>query len=251
MIIGSSAIKHWYPEFPREPKDIDVVIEGDTLRSYEHGQGVEFLVNPVILERYAHRFTYTNYLEPDDILTLKASHLVYDINWEKHMYDVQWLLKKGHKVNHLLFWKLYLYWETVHGKNKRSDLKMSKEDFFDNNVNYNESEHDITHTYLNPVPIYTKVLKDGCEVELDEHKFMELSSEDALNFIREEVMVMAYERYRNLDYRMAYSRMLKKFIISHVPKFALVYTIVNYTKVCKAPFNYFKTIEDAIRIKGS
>lgn len=25
MVIGSTATKHWFPDFPREPKDIDFV----------------------------------------------------------------------------------------------------------------------------------------------------------------------------------------------------------------------------------
>lgn len=25
MVIGSTAIKYWFPDFPREPKDIDII----------------------------------------------------------------------------------------------------------------------------------------------------------------------------------------------------------------------------------
>ena len=54
-------------------------------------------------------------------------------------------------------------------------LKCLKRDFF-NNVNYDEMEHDDLHKIINPVPIYTKVLKDNCEVELDENKFYKFIS---------------------------------------------------------------------------
>ena len=25
MVIGSTSIKHWFPDFPREPKDLDII----------------------------------------------------------------------------------------------------------------------------------------------------------------------------------------------------------------------------------
>ncbi len=160
------------------------------------------------------------------------------------MFDLQFLLKKENKIDFELFNKLYEYWNTVHSKNKRSDLKMSKEDFFDNAVNYNENEHDEIHKILNPIPIYTKCLKDGCEVELDKDKFNKLSYKDKLEFVREEVMVMAYERYKELGYKKAYNKMLKKFIISHAPMFSIVFILENYIELQNCTRNFIKEIEE-------
>jgi hypothetical protein len=234
VIIGSAAINHWYSDFKREPKDIDYVVK----EGFKSTRQIEYLKNPIII-----KYCKSGYLSPALLLTLKASHLCWDISWDKHMFDVQFLLQKGNRINIIIFWELYDYWNAVHGKNKRSDLQMSKEDFFTNAVNYNSLEHDVTHTYINPTPIYTKVLKEGSEVDLDENKFKALSFEDKLDFVREEVMVMAYERYKGTDYRKAYYRMLKKFIISHVPLFALVFTIENYLQLIKPKFNYIEKID--------
>jgi hypothetical protein len=248
IIIGSTAIKYFYPDFPREPKDFDVILESkdENIKPYlgeNFNKKIEILENPIILEYYKGN----GFLPPNLLCTLKASHLCWNINWEKHMFDLQFLLKKGNKIDFELFKQLYDYWNTVHSKNKRSDLKMSKQDFFDNSVNYNENEHDFIHTILNPIPIYTKCLKDGCEVELDENKFHALSHEDKLEFVREEIYVMSFERYKELGYKHAYNKMLKKFIISHAPFFSIIFILENYIELEKCQKNYFKIIENGLQ----
>jgi len=235
VIIGSTAIKYYFPDFTREPKDLDYAVVSDIKK---RGQDVEYLTNPVICEMQGE-----GYLSPELLYTLKMSHMFWDVNWEKHMYDIQFLKKKGCFLVTDLFYKLYDYWNTVHAKNKRSDLKMSSEDFFDNAVKCPHS-HDYLHTLINPIPTYTKVLIG--EVEVCESKFNQLSHEDKCSLVTEEVMVMAYERYSNKDYRIAYSKMLKKFIISHAPLWEAVFIIENYIELHKPKFNYLKTIENGL-----
>lgn len=247
ILIGSQAIKYWYPDFPREPRDMDFIVSDSEVLPPK-GDNVEYHKNPIFSNKFKYKDTKPLY--PDDLIALKASHLCWDINWEKHMFDVQFLLKKGNQIDTDLFLELYEYWNEYHGKNKRSDLKMSKDDFFNNKVNYDSSEHDVTHTYLNPIPVYTRVLKDNSEVELDPNKFDNLSHEDKLNFVREEVMVMAYERYRTTrSFQHAYSKMLKKFIISHAPLFSLQFIIENFIELHIIKYNYFKIIENGINIR--
>ncbi len=245
VVIGSTALRYWFPDFKREPKDRDFLLIGsETGYDYVAPYRAEFLRNPV-LEKWV--IKEEKYPSPSLLYTLKASHLSWNINWEKHMFDFQFMKNKGCVLNEELFWQLYEHWSVVHGQNKRSDLKMSKEDFFDNNINYDSLEHDKIHLLLNPDPIYSRILKDHKEVELDHNKWDDLSHEDQLNMIREEVMVMAWERYKNIDYRIAYHKMLKKFIISHCPLFALIFTIENYVELHKPKFNFYKTINDGIK----
>lgn len=239
ILIGSKAIQYHYHDFKRNPKDIDYAV----LNKKKSEKGIEYLVNPIIYKYESDREVASAIM----LTTLKASHLCWDINWEKHMFDLQFLLSKGNKIDKDIFIELYNYWNQTHVKNKRSDLKMSKEDFFDNAINYSENQHDDLHKILNPIPIYTLVLADGKEVELDELKFHNLTYEQKLDFVREEVMVMAYERYSNLDYRVAYSKMLKKFIISHAPLFSLIFILENYIKLHKPIINYLKKIKDGLQ----
>lgn len=238
IIIGSTAIKHWYKDFKREPKDLDIATLG---KSGRFGN-VEFLENPVLLKCYS-----GDYLEPNGLATLKASHLMWNINWDKHQYDLQFLLKKGCVIDSNVFKLLYEYWNKALWVNKRSNLSMSKDEFFDNAINYDDNEHDSMHEIINPYPIYKMILKDGCDVDLDVNKYNLLSFEEKLDLVREEVMVMAWERYRNLDYRIAYSKMLKKFIINHAPFFCIQFILENYIELHKPKINYIKIINDGLQ----
>lgn len=236
ILIGSKAIKHWFSDHNRIPKDTDYIV--DEIPK-EKQKGVEYLLNPVFKD-------YPNEIMlPDDLYTLKISHLAWDINWDKHMWDVNFLKEKGCKLNVDLFYRLYDYWNEFHGKNKRSDLKMTASEFFDNAVNcpYN---HDYLHTLIKEVPTYTKVLKDGEEVDVSEEKFNNLTFDEKCELVREEVMVMAFERFKKLGFQKAYHRMLKKFILSHAPIWEYLFIVENYKILCRPPFNFIKHLEEKL-----
>ena len=236
LIIGSTALKHWFPDFPRKPKDLDVI--GEKFVSEEK---IEFLKNPVLFNYCSYR----GFVKPNDLYTLKMSHAVgWNINWDKHVFDIQFLKRKGCTIDKELFILLYDYWNTLHGINKRSDLNMSSKDFFDNALKL-EHSHDFLHTLINKIPTFTKVLKG--EVEVCEDKFNSLSKDDKCNLVVEEVMIMAFERYKDLGFQQAYSIMLRKFIISHAPIWEAIFILENYIELHKPRFDYFKTIEDGIR----
>lgn len=244
IIIGSTAIKHWFPDFPRNPKDLDIAVIDSG--EWPKEKGVEYLENKELF--WKQWLCLEEYLIPNALLTLKISHLIgWDINWEKHMFDVQFLLKKGCILYPSLFNDLYKLWEEVHGKNKRSDLDMTADEFFDNAVKF-PIPHDELHYILKDTPTFTKVLKDGAEVEVDENKFRTLSFEDKCSLVTEEVMVMALERYESLGFQRAYSKMLKKFILYHAPIWEALFIIENYIELHKPKFDYFKKIENGIRI---
>jgi hypothetical protein len=122
---------------------------------------------------------------------------------------------------------------------------MSSEDFFNNALKC-EYNHDYLHTFLKNPPTYTKVLKDGAEVDVSETKFNNLSFEEKCDLVKEEVMVMAFERYSKFYYRNAYAKMMKKFIISHAPMWEAIFIIENYMSVYKPDYNFLKKIENSI-----
>ena len=147
LLIGSSAIKYHFPNFNRIPKDKDYAVP-----LKEKGtKNIEFLYNPII-------GNINGIASPDILYTLKISHVIgWDINWDKHMFDIQFLKKNGAKLDIDLFNKLYSFWESEHGKNRRSDLNKTSIKFFDNAIN---TPHDYYHTIMNENPIYTKILKE-------------------------------------------------------------------------------------------
>ena len=239
ILIGSSAIKFWYPDFPREPKDKDYVVE--SLHGLKSTKEVEYLVNPVLFNY--HR-SDSQIPTPNVLYTLKMSHMFWDINWNKHLYDIQWLKNKGCKVITGLFYDLYEYWNDYHSKNTRSDLKMSSSKFFDNALKC-KYDHDWLHTLINPNPTFNKVLIG--EVEVSEEKFNKLTYQEKLNLVREEVYIMAWERMPNKDYRFSYEIMMKKFIISHAPLWEAIFILDNYKDLYKPIINFKKIIENGIK----
>jgi len=237
LLIGSRAIKHHFLDFKREPKDNDYAVS----KKMESTREAEFLYNPIIGND-------CGIASPNTLYTLKISHVIgWDIRWDKHMFDIQFLKKKGCKIDIDLFNKLYKFWNTIHNKNNRSNLDMSSNEFFNNAL---KTPHDYYHTLLNESPIYTKILKDGAEVDVSEDKFNDLSFEDKCNLVREEVMVMAYERYKNYNFMKAYSIMLKKFILNHAPIWEAIFIIENYIILHRPQFDYFKKIEEKLKIKN-
>lgn len=253
MVIGSTATKHWFPDFNREPKDIDI-IKNMYIKSYTSDKKIEWLENKV-LENY-----FTKPIEvitPNELYTLKISHCLWDLDngsWLKHMWDVQWLKEKGCKFIPELFYQLYSYWETVHGKRKTSNLNMSAEKFFDNVVGF-PVEHDYLHTLLiqhpyfkgQELPTYTKILKDGAEVDVSEEKFNLLTEQEKFNLVFEEVAVMGIERYGEMYYKKGYNRMLKKFILNHAPVWEAIWIVMNHKELSNCPFDFLTFLNNKIK----
>jgi hypothetical protein len=245
ILIGSKAILYWFPDFPRVPKDIDYAIDDDeSKKGFElksHPEKVEYLHNPVLF-----KYNKGDICTPDNLYTIKMSHLFWDINWQKHEWDATWLRERGCQLNYPLFWKLYKFHNELHGNNKRSDLKMSASKFFDNALKC-EYSHDWLHTLLKPVPTFNKVLKDGAEVEVDEDKFQALTELEKEALVREEVYIMAFERWPNIHFRHAYGRMLKKFILSHAPVWEAIWILENYKRLCRAEYNFIEYLNEKIK----
>lgn len=85
---------------------------------------------------------------------------------------------------------------------------------------------------LDEAPAYTKILKDGCEVEVDFDKFEKLSFEEKLDVVIEESVVMSTERYSGkLKWYKAYSIQLKQNIMKHYPEPIALFAIHNYKQL--------------------
>lgn len=233
-IIGSTATKYWFSDFKREPKDIDFATETHIKKIRKD---IEFLYNPIIAKRSC------SYASPSDLLSLKVSHIFWDINWDKHMFDIQFLLDNGVIWDLELVAELRKFWSAHLPKIRRSDLTANRDQFFTNNVNEDTNEHDLYHLKLREVPTYTKILKNDGTVDICEKLFEQLSHEDKLNIAREEAYVMAYERYhKTLKYTEAYRKQLKDCIIKHFPPFVAYYAITHYKELVKRPEDYYAKI---------
>lgn len=239
ILIGSSAIVHHFSDYYRKVKDTDYAIKtGNNYRK----DGCEFLLNPVLF-----KYENDNVISPDNLLTLKVSHLFWDINWEKHIFDTIYLFEKGCKINKPFLKEMRGYWEVYNPKIRRSMLEMSKENFFSNAVNSDTDEHDKIHYILADIPAFAKILKDGCEVEVDENKWNLLSEQEKDEVVFEETAVMAWERYKTTPYKIAYMRQLKDNIIKHFPEFIAIHAIKKYKELRKPMYNFKIKIDDRLQ----
>lgn len=230
ILIGSSAMRHWFEDFNRTAKDKDyaVNIEIGFDKDPEGKIRIEYLYNPILKP-----LNKENIATPEQLLSLKMSHIFWDINWEKHMYDIQFLLSKGVKLKYSLFKELKQFFDIYLPKVHRSDLKMTKEEFFSNAVNKDTNQHDELHYKLTPTPAFTKILKDNEEVEVCFNKFESLSQEEKFDVVIEETVVMAFERYSDTNYRKNFHKQLKDNIIKHFPEPIALFAVENYIELTK------------------
>jgi len=189
ILIGSQAMKFWFGEhFPRTPSDTDCF-------SDEFIPNVESFWHPKLSE-YEWKFGIVASIE--ELYTIKVSHAFWfhgDRKWWKHMYDVKFLQDRGY--NHLvpeLYDILYSIWVERHGK-KKAFLNVPADEFFNPNVD-RIYEHDSIHQSIAyyDEPLFSRILRDGHEVMVDESKFWSLSQEDRFKLVREEVYATALER---------------------------------------------------------
>lgn len=190
LIVGSTAIKHHFPDFPREPKDLDALvstgyscdISGD-LFSHE-------LLDELIVPG-------TNVATVNFLYTLKVSHSYYELkngSHDKHIFDMRWLKRRGAQLDLDLHQKLYKVWTEIHGK-KKTTISMEKGEFFKDAVT-RIYDHDSLHSSVafHGEAMYERILKDGSTVDVDSAKMWALSHEDLVRLFREEVYATALER---------------------------------------------------------
>lgn len=232
LVIGSKALTYHRPDLVMaDTRDTDVIVSPSidiTLAPYNEWDCHHVPLD--IMEMMSHK---EGYVFPSDLLTIKMSHMQWDINWEKTLDHVLLLLDAGCEVNIPLYNKLVEWWKVVHGDKIRLSLMKSSKDFFDDAV-VCEWEHDYLHecvSYPFP-PIYTTVLKDGEEVFVDKQKFDKLSYFDRINMFREEIAVIAFERWllnkdSNITWHQAHFLALKRTITNLTKNWASDFIIHN------------------------
>lgn len=132
----------------------------------------------------------------DDMLTIKMSHLPWDIFWWKHAQDALYLKSRDAVVNEPLYEALKEYWKIEHGTKTQLSLYRTKDEFFNDHV-VKYFEHDYLHELLavNGVPVYSKCLKDGQQVLICKDKFDSLPFPEKIRMFKEEIGVIALERW--------------------------------------------------------
>lgn len=223
LIFGSTAAKHWYPEF-REPKDLDRISEEKHMT-----REVEHYWNEAFAYVLANNKDAT-YVDPDFLYTIKVSHAAWDIWWDKTMFDIQFFKRKGCKLDKVLFDLLYAQWELEPGhRQKRVNLNVKNEEFFTKTVT-RKYDHDWLHQYLafGSEPMHNRIRRDPGSPLCSEKLWTALSYDDKVKCALEETYVIATERFRDKPPRLAKMKALKNLITSATKGWFNLFLIENY-----------------------
>jgi hypothetical protein len=189
MLIGSRAAKYHFPDFPREPKDFDYISPDTSCKSKE----IDVHWNPAFERAY---FKYLAPIAPPTLLyTLKFSHVFWPHYWEKTMFDVHYFSGKGVKLDEELLPLFYAEWEKTFGK-KQAYLNESNDEFFSDKVKRTYI-HDDLHKAVayNEMPVYLMIKPDAEKAMVSKKMFFELDRKLQLDLCKEEINVIALERY--------------------------------------------------------
>lgn len=246
-ITGSTSLFHFGLN-RREPKDIDrVFFEGQTIE----GKREDDTFLPIDLYDLLRTDDSGLFVIPEHILSLKMSHLAWDIHWEKTKNDILWLKSKGIVYDPVIYQRFKAHWEKVHGNKDFLSLSKGKEDFFNDFVKY-----DYDHDYLHELvafpnqPVYCKCLKDGEDVLIDRNKFDLLCFEDQVRMFREEITVIAAERWYlkgHATWFESYMLSLKKTITRLTKNWACDFIVTNLEHFVKPEFSYFENLIKTLR----
>lgn len=236
ILIGSRALKHWFSD-SREPHDIDYF-------STEKIDGADTFWHPKLDE---YHWLEDGIATVSELYTIKVSHAFWfhgDRKWWKHMHDVKFIQDKG--LGYIipeLYDILYPIWEEKHGR-KKAFLNTTPEDFFNANVD-RIYDHDSIHRSISYYerPLFESILKDGESVMVDQAKFWDLSYDDRLKLVREEVYATALERIlipKNYipSARAAYNYAMRKTITSFSKGWFPKFIVLNWSELYKPDVDY-------------
>lgn len=187
----------------------------------------------------------------DAVYTIKCSHLGWDIFWNKHKRDVLYLKRIGAKLIEPLYTALVEHWKKEHGNKDFLSLYKDKTEFFNDYVEY-VYDHDYLHelaAYPN-APVYTKCLKENEDVAIDKEKFDKLSFNEQVKMFREEIVVIATERWmipHSIRWDKAYFYSLRKTVTALTKNWATDFLVRNLEHFEKARYEDFKHIVETLK----
>ena len=253
LIYGSTAIKHFFPDYPNEPKDLDIIV--DTDNNYHIAIDECRRIEQYYLPEFQYIFENNKdkkFVDPDFLYTIKMSHLSWDINWDKHMKSAIFLREHGAKLDKKLYDSLMIAWSRIHGA-KKVKMNVKNEDFFKLSIprKYN-------HEYLHEeFAFYERPLNERIRKDLDsplcsEELWNLLSDEDKFKCAFEEIMVLSAERFIFVpkEYRLppkfAKIKTLKNMITSTTSGWFNTYLKLNFEKFVKTDFpnKFYTKIKD-------
>jgi hypothetical protein len=248
LIYGSEAVNHWFPDFPREPKDRDFIVLGvpynkehhfyEATNNTDNTAGIKFeYFSAKELDYVFEINSDPKYVDPDLLYTIKMSHSFWDVKWDKTIHDILFLQSKGCKLNRELYLKLYQLWTNVHRK-KSVNMNKANSEFFKDKIT-RKFNHDFLHEQF---AFYKRPLNETIRPDIDrtwcsEELFNKLSEEDKLKCALEEVYVIAYERFSigNVPIKLSIIKALKQLITTMTKGWFALYLVLHFKEIIRFP----------------
>jgi hypothetical protein len=248
VFIGSVPAKIYYTDFRKVGNDLDIIC-----RNYSGNSNFVEKHCPDSIKGFQWILENSESwcASPDILYTLKFSHAIYNIHWDKTIHDIRFFQSKGCKLIPELLEILRKDWEIKHGAKKLS-LNMKSNEFFNEYV-YRRYPHDLLHKFVahEEIPMYQKCLKDEQEILIDKEKFFKLSYEQQINMFREEIYVQALERYilvdKPLNIIVAYNRALKDVVTRLTKGWASDFILTNIEEYVTFNKQFTKGFEEWIK----
>lgn len=244
LIFGSTAAKHWFPDF-RDPKDLDTLspeslMEKDR-QNYWYGDSSQWVIDNNVDDRF---------VDKDTLYAMKAAHFNWDVHWDKTAYDILFFQKKGLVLKHDLYKMFLKDFKAFYGARWASLKDKTSTTFFEDAV-IRKYVHDSIHEAVAyyDAPLYFRILKNETSVECSREKFEELSHSDKLKLVREEIFVTALERYlvpNNMRYskQRAYYQSLKKLTTTMSSGWFSLFIIENFSQLTMHEDDYVQKFLD-------
>jgi hypothetical protein len=237
FIYGSQLAKKLFKDF-RQPKDTDYV----TNDIIDYHNNLPFISKGT--ELHCIPCTPNREMTANELYTLKVSHAIYDIHWQKTMSDIRFFQIKGCEIIPEFLTELRKHWEVVHQNKKRCDFSVQEDIFFKDKVK-RKIPHDDLHKIINPNPSYQLVVEGVTPIK---EKFDNLSVVDKNNISFEEAYVIAIERfYTQLPFRTAYNKSQQSLVTRLHPLWLADWVILNWNNFFWTPqIDYYEIYETAI-----
>jgi len=237
MLIWSCLLKELFPEENINIHDIDYAIsewnffvEKDTIT----GKKIEYHPIPCLFKE-----EYSNCNKLDVLYTLKLSHSIRDIKYDKTILDIDFMIWKGAKKIPNLLKDLLDYWDVIHWKRKTAYFMKENENFFEDKVKRLMPHDDLHYLMkLNDVEMYKIAKKNDSLAIINMEMFFNLTKEQQLDMIKEEVGVIALERYmfswitKNIE--SAIPKAMKDLIIRMFWPITAMFVVENYREIRKS-----------------
>lgn len=249
VLIGSRAVKHWRPDFYREPKDWDWLtneIDFQVSRSCEmHPATSDYPGNCYLFDH-----AVCDVVPLDLLYTLKVSHAFWDVKWPKTMHDIEWMQNNcAPAFCREAYDLLYKDWERIHGK-KRAYLKEKNEEFFKSTVK-RVYDHDSIHRALaySSIPMFERIKTDQSQAMVSKGLFEALPQEDQFRTVREEAYVTAIERYGiptdfRMPQKMAYTSALKLLITSMCKGWFPLFMVLHWNRLRFTDIDFYAKFQE-------